>query len=187
MANSSSAKSSSLLAALLIIVSIVVGYLLLTKYWPAYTLAQGQYTNTAATNTRLKNALASSKTFLSTFESQSEQAAMLDLALPVEDPDMANFVSSISALAQASGVTLTNMQISPRNEDFVAADHAIISQEISLNATGNYLSLKDFILRLEEHFRIIDVEEILVSNSGTAGAGTPPLQIQVKLNTYYQQ
>ena len=186
MAENTSAKSYSLLAALLIFVCVIIAYMLMTKYYPNYTLAQGRLTNVQADNVRLKSALDSSASFLSTYKSQGQNSSKINLSLPVKSSDMANFVSSFSALASQSGMALTNFQVSENPENFVS-ENSIQSVDLTAVVSGPYLSFKDFMLRLEQHLRIIDVDKITISGGTAAGAGTPAFQYQVKMRTYYQQ
>ncbi|HEX9503785.1 MAG TPA: type 4a pilus biogenesis protein PilO [Patescibacteria group bacterium] len=184
MAQSSSAKSYSLLAVILILVCIVLGYMIMTGYYPGYTLAQGRVANASADNARLKKALDSSASFLSTYQNQSKNSSLLNLALPVKNSDMANFVSSLSGLATQSGITLANLQVTYSPEVGVA-QNSIRTVDLNMIVSGPYLSFRDFMTRLEEHLRIIDVNKVTFSNA-SGGAGTPALQYQVHMRTYYQ-
>jgi Tfp pilus assembly protein PilO len=113
MANTS-AKTYSFLAAVLVVACLITGYLVMTKYWQEYNLSKTRKVNVEAENTRLTKALQSSVTFLSTFESQKRNIDLVQLALPSDEADVANFINSFSQLATQSGVVLLNLQVSEK-------------------------------------------------------------------------
>ena len=186
MTESSSPKTYSLLVVLLLFVCIFAVYTAATNYWPAYTLAKARLVNAQAENDRAKKALESSVAFLADFQDQEANAALLNLALPKRNSDMANFVSSLSGLAGQSGMTLTNFAINTGAE-INSNENAIKSEDLSVTVSGMYLAFKDLMLRLEEHLRVIDVYHVTLSAGGTTGVGALPLTYSLKLRTYYQQ
>ncbi|MBX4186927.1 MAG: type 4a pilus biogenesis protein PilO [Candidatus Doudnabacteria bacterium] len=186
MTAGSSAKTYSLMAAVLVVGCLIVTYMVLSNVYPAYTLAQGQLTNVKADNARYKQALASSVAFLATYEQQNKNQSTVNLSLPEKNADMADFVSSFSQIATQSGVTLTNLAVTTQPLE-TTVENAIRAEDLTLNASGSYLSFKDFVKRMEEHLRVVDVYHITFSNAGAVGSGTPILHYLVKLRTYYQQ
>jgi Tfp pilus assembly protein PilO len=186
MTQGSSAKSYSLVAAFLVLACLVTIYVIFSKYWNEYTLAKAQYTNTQFENDRLKKALHDSESYLETYENEAGNIEKLSMALPEEDSDMANFISSLSQLATQSSVSLNSFSVATVTST-VPAENAIGVEEITFNVSGSYPAFKDFLNKLQQHLRIVDIYHVTLSSAGSEGVGTPVLQYAVKLRTYYQK
>jgi Tfp pilus assembly protein PilO len=174
--------------ALILVVSILIGgYIIFTRTYPDYQLGAQQVANAATENQNLTEALASVQEFLASYENHKANSELANLTLPARNVDMANLVSSLSRIAGLSGVSLSNFQISNPSTQAVATPNSIQIQKLTLSVTGSYLSFKDFMNRLEEHQRLVDVSAIALNSTESSPVGTPILEYQISLNTYYQQ
>ncbi|MBX4191537.1 MAG: type 4a pilus biogenesis protein PilO [Candidatus Doudnabacteria bacterium] len=185
MTEGRSAKSYSLLSVALIFGCLIVAYFLFTKYWTNYTFAKAQEQNMLVENARLKQALQDSESYLDTFTAEGENISKLKLALPDKDSDMANFVYSVSQLATSSGVALTNFTVST-TQGLESAPNSIAVENLGFNVSGSYLAFQDFLTKLQDHLRLIDIYHITFNGTTTEGSKTPILEYSVKLRTYYQ-
>jgi len=183
-----SVKNYSLIAVTMILLCLVTGYFLVNTYYPNLQQANDAKLRSEQTNADLKQALASEKTFLKTFESQQKNVELANLILPTGSTDMANFVNNLSNLAQASGVSLANFAVNDsQNSDKTPAVNAIQAQDLGFSASGTYLSLKNFLTSLENTSRLMDISKIVLASQDKTNTNNPNLQYQVKLHTYFQQ
>lgn len=187
MVQATAPKTYSLVALILILGCIVGGYMIMTNFWPAYNDTKALQSQAEAESARLNKSLSSVQTFLNTYRDEEKNAARLNLALPNGNADMANFVSSLPQLASASGIVLTNFQVSDTEDDEDQLMYGIVSVDLSLSLAGTYLSFKDFMLRLEKHLRIVDVSNVSLSSGSNTGSASLSLLYQVRLKTYYQK
>ena len=184
--SNSSAKTYSLIAVILIGAFLLAGYFVIYTFLPSYNLANAKYESSQQENARLKTAVNSVQTFLSDFESQQKNVAKVNRALPTGSPDTANFVSNLSQLSQQSAVILSNFQPQAQNlETGNSGSNTIQSLNADFSASSSYPAFQDFLLRLEQNLRLLDVYHISLVGP-TDGLGTA-LQYQVKMRTYYQE
>ncbi len=175
--------TKSLFNVILTIACLVGGYFLYANLYPKYTQASIQLSQAQAEHDRLSNALSTTQDFIQAYHEQAKNAATANLALPDNGPDMANFINNLSDLATQGGVTLNSFQIVESQQS--TALNTITPVDITFNASGSYLSLKDFIFRMQSSLRLIDIYHITVSSQNSGSI--PVLQYQIKLKTYYQQ
>jgi Tfp pilus assembly protein PilO len=175
--------TKSLFNVILTIACLVGGYFLYTNLYPKYTQASIQLSQAQTEHDRLSKALATTQEFIQAYRDQAKNATTANLALPNDGPDMANFINSLSELAGQSGVTLTGFQIVEGQQ--AVPENTINPVDITFNASGSYLSLKDFIFRIQSNLRLTDIYHVTVSSQNSGNI--PILQYQIKLKTYYQQ
>lgn len=185
-----SSRTKSIIAGGLVIALVGLAYFLFVSILPAYNAAKGDLTNVKADHERLNNALASVQTFVSSYESQSKDIVKANLALPKKSVDLPNFLTDLQQMSNASGVTLSNLQtsdITPATGQPTLAN-AIEAVDISLIASANFASLNDFLLRLENSLRLIDVYHITIrADQKGDQSSVPLLQYQIKMYIYYQK
>src|SRR3990167_9833493 len=104
-------KSRTILGIILLIILFGLGYFFTTPQWHKYQAAKAQLKMTEDQNAQLTQTLSHVQAFLDSFRSHQQEAAIAGLALPVEDPDYANFVSSIGDLSAASGIAIENLSV----------------------------------------------------------------------------
>jgi len=170
--------------AILVIACLGVGYFVTSPQWTKYSLGKDKLVGAQNDNQHYKQALASMQNFLDKYKNYASQVPTVNLALPAKSFDLPNFASSMSNLAKASGVVLSNFSIqdaiSPTQKNPV--ENSIQTVLVSLSAVGTYPSFKDFILRLEQHLRIVDIGHVSIR-----GDSTGQVQYQINLQTYYQK
>lgn len=180
--NSSIAKSSLLTLVILGIAAIAVGLYWAKPQWAAYSQASTMLQEEEAKNAQLEQTLNSINAFLDAYDKQEPNIETVNLALPVKSLKEADFVSSLGQLAQASGIVLSNLQMTASSSvEKIAPANTINAQKISFTATGSYASFNDFVLRLESHLRLMDIHHVSVKQDESG-----QLDYQVDLTTYYQ-
>lgn len=180
--NSSIAKSSLITIVILGIVVIAVGLYWAKPQWTSYSQANTMLQEEEAKNVRLEETLNSITSFLEAYDKQEPNISTVNLALPVKSLKEAEFVSSLGQLAQASGIVLSNLQMSASGTaEKIAPPNTIQTQKITFTATGSYAAFNDFVLRLESHLRLIDIHHVSVKQDESG-----QLDYLVDLTTYYQ-
>lgn len=170
------------IALILIIACFAVGYFFTTPQWSNYTLGKTELATVQASNQDLTTALASVQSFLDEYQTRQKDAAKASLALPLKSSDMANFAATMGDLARSANVLLSNISIQEPPTSSKTGNNAIQVVPLTLTASGSYASFKDFMIRLEDHLRIVDVGHISLK-ADDAGL----INYQINLQTYYQK
>lgn len=110
-----------------------------------------------------------------------EKATVLDAAAP-NDPQLAQFILQVQDSANASGIEW--LAISPSPPAGNAAVPGLSEVSISMNVTGGYFQVQDFIVRLETLSRAVKIGTLNLS----AGAGTsttsPELTVAMSMKMF---
>ncbi len=178
-------KSIASVAVLLIVACFGLAYFVTTQQWTKHKQEQAKLTSLQADNQKLTDALASIKNFLTSYDSNKKSTADVSLALPVRSADLANFTSSVGDLAKSAGVVLSNITINDSNAGAApktAPDNSIQVVPITLLASGSYASFKDFMIRLEEHLRLVDISHVAMKSNDNG-----LIQYDINLQTYFQK
>lgn len=177
-------QSKIVAGALLLVACLGVGYFYTNQQWVAYNQAKSEVVLKQAQQQQLNEALSSVQAFISAYKSRLSDASMVELALPAKTSDLPNLLSSVEEMAKASGVALSNFQISEPTTATgkPAAENSIQTQSINLAASGSYASFVNFMTRLQSNLRLMDLEHVTV-NSDESGQ----LQYNISLKTYYQK
>ncbi len=176
-------RSKIITGFILVIACFALAYLLATPQWDKYKIAKNQLEVAVEQEQQLSESLAAIDSFVNTFNNSSTSVGITNQALPPRDSDTAGFVSSLSALAGQSGVVLGDMQFEEQaSNDKQAAPNSIRVIKVNMTASGTYLSFKDFMLRLENHLRLVDVQKITLASDDSG-----VLRYQLILTTYYQK
>ena len=179
---SNSLQSKVILGLILVIGCFGVAYFFTTPQWSRYSAAKANLERKQTEKEQLTTALNSMQTFISQFNGQKDNLEKVNLALPAKSADLPNLLTSLSALAQASGMTLSNFTIAESSSsDKPAPVNSIQTAKINLTASGSFESFKDFIIRLETDLRLIDIENV------TLKAENEQIQYVINLRTYYQK
>ncbi len=181
-----SIQNKSLVSIGLAIICLAVGYYTYSTLLPEYNSAKALKAQAESENQRLTKALDSIQQFLVDYERVSKNAQNIDLLLPTDNSDLANFINNLSSLAQASNVTLAGLQLSNDIPE-KAPENSIQPVEIGFTSSGSYLAVKDFISKLQNNLRLMDIQSIVLNSPSQPGPGTSILEFQIKLKTYYQQ
>jgi hypothetical protein len=179
-----SIQNRSLVAVGLVFICAAAAYYVYSNLWPEYTAAKSQLTAVKSENDNLTKAFSSMQDFIETYDGIGSRAANADLFLPTKNPDLSNFINNLASIAAQSGVTLSGFQTT--DAPLKAPNNAIQSLDVSFTSSGSYLSMKAFLLNMQNNLRLMDIYSVSM-NAAQASAGTPILQFQVKLRTYFQQ
>lgn len=133
----------------------------------------------------------------------------LDEALP-DAPRIPELLANLDYLTKQSGVVLEGLQLTtpdaatapkeppsggPKEggEEVKPAGPKTAKIEIDMEITGNYATLKTFILNVEQNLRLLDIDALLfgpvekpVFGEGAESASPGSQGFTVKLSTYYQ-
>ena len=179
-----------LIITLIIIICAVASVLVLS--WPTF----GQYKNLSIEKQQKEKELKDLENYISYLQSISAQLkdfspqlAKIDQALITDDysPNLFNFVQK-SALN--SGVRLESIGMGKTAT--IKESKNILSRETNVRVSGEYPSLKNFIITLEKNARIIELTDISLSanNSGSvaiqqkAKVGVPAMDLNIKVYSY---
>lgn len=111
------------------------------------------------------------------FQSELES---LRAAIP-EQADLAGVLLSIDEAARASGVSFVSFSAS---EPAGADSFGLSPISVQINGDGGYFQVLDFLNRLNRIHRIVVVEQLSLSATGTDDLGPPRLTWNVALSTY---
>jgi Tfp pilus assembly protein PilO len=177
-----SLQSKIILGLILIIGCFAVAYFFMTPQWTRYSQAQATLKAKQAESMQLNQALNSLQAFVATFNDHQKDLAKVNLALPAGSSDLPNMLTSLSTLAQASGLTLSNFTLEQgTGSEKPAPANTIQTARINMTATGSFESFKDFMVRLETDLRITDVDHVTIK------AENSQIQYDITLRTYYQK
>lgn len=179
----SSLKSSTIIGGVLLLMCFAAAYFLTKPQWDNYSVLHAQVVQAKSEQAKLQQDLSALQNFLNDYQSHSKDVSTANLALPVKDADTADFVGALGDLAKAAGVALEDFQMTEKSViGKPSPDNTIQALEINLTAAGSYPSFKDFMMRLENHLRLVDIEHISVK-ADDAGQ----IEYQVTMRTYYQK
>lgn len=175
-------KTQSLVLTTLVVASLIVGYFVTVPFWRKLSVARAELTRAQLDQTNLKSAQSELQAFLNKYESLSDQAKLAAKALP-SAPESAVLLASIEQLANAAGVALSSINVidsAPTGAEPPA--FSVIPHEVSIDGSGSYFSFRDFLSRLENHLRIVDLRTIDFSVDEAFN-----LQFQMQVRAYYQK
>ncbi len=180
----SSLQSSTIRLIFMVVVCFAVGFFALKPQWEVNVERRAALAIAQEQHDQNKKSLESVQNFLKDYDQHNTDVTTTNLALPVKDVDAGNFVSGLGDLAKASGITLSNLQINPTSTavDQTPIANSIQTQGINFTASGSYPAFKDFILRLENHLRLVDIKRVTLKEDDSG-----LIEYQIELTTYYQQ
>lgn len=153
-------KSKSTLA-VLVIVSVAVAYFLLVPEVSKLGSNQRTLTSAKAQNQEFLRTSSDLQTFLGKYESLSNKVEITSSALPARNPDVPILIGSLEELAKLSGLTLISIGVDENPErDKIIPQLSLAELQIQLSVSGSYPAFKDYLLRLENHLRLVDVQEL---------------------------
>ncbi|HTL39705.1 MAG TPA: type 4a pilus biogenesis protein PilO [Methylomirabilota bacterium] len=169
----------------LLIACFLAAYFLALPRWNKYQLSIAQLHDAQAQNDQLNQSLSSLQSFLDTYNSHAQDRVLASQALPTQNVDTADLLTGIDALAKASGVNLKSLELGSSSNSAAQkaiVPNSIVTQPITMTLDASYPAFKDFITRLQNHLRLIDIQSVSfkIDDAGL-------LQFDVILKTYYQQ
>lgn len=178
-----SLQSKVLVGVLLFLACIGVGYFFTSEQWSAYQLSKSQLAQKQAEQQQLNEAISQAQNFVNEYDTKAKDAPLVNLAIPAKDADLSNLIATLGDLAKSSGLTLSNFSINdvlPLEGE--VRDNSIMTQQVRLDASGNYASFKDFLLRLQTSARIMDVDQVSAKADDSG-----QVEYQITLRAYYQK
>jgi len=167
---------------LLLIACLGVGYFFTLSTYNNYQTEKQLLHQSQQRNGTLEQGKNRLEQFLGSYEERKADKSILDRALPVGNADIPNILAGIGDLAASSGVSLTTFQIDEPVTTEGVPPNTIQTVIVNLGGGATYASFEDFIVRLEQHLRIMDIQRInLVSQEGGI------MQYQLSLKTYFQK
>ncbi len=98
--------------------------------------------------------------------------ARVEAFLP-DSVDNVQLILDLNALAQRSGITLSNFDISESQQEqegdriLLESESPVESLDLSVSATGNYASFKTFLAGAELSLRPLDLVDLTIADSAT--------------------
>lgn len=168
-----------------VVVGIALAYFLLAPAIKNFGSIQRTLALAKDQNQELKQASSDLQTFLDKYQSlsESDKVEIASFALPSTHPNTPVLLGSLEELAKLSGLTLISMSVDENPEkDKTAPQLSLAELQIQLSVSGSYPAFKDYLLRLENHLRLIDLQEMNFKvEEGTNAT------YQLLLKAYYQK
>ncbi|MCA1841558.1 MAG: type 4a pilus biogenesis protein PilO, partial [Actinobacteria bacterium] len=109
-----------------------------------------------------------------------ERATVLDAAAP-NDPQLAQFILQVQDAANASGIEWISVSPTPP----VASSVPGLSEiALTMNVTGGYFQVQDFLVRLETLSRAVKVGTIGLTAGATTSVTSPTLNIALAMKMF---
>ena len=187
MAKGSSLRFVSLIASLAILIACLIFYSLLLK--PAYNEVNQLRGDLASKSELVKDqrrVVEKVKELLDQYPSLSGPRQTISLAIPNRE-EYPTLITQVNGLAHAAGLILQSLSLATQTFTQAATVAGpslpvVGIIQMSLETSGSYQSLKNFIQTLETNIRIMD----LVSFSINPLSGSGNYNYNLVVNTYYQ-
>jgi len=171
-------STKTYLGAALIAVGTIMFWMLTL---PAYDQVMNLRSALADRNSILDNRTAiinNIKTLTKQYADRSADIQRFSNLVPA-DKGTAELVSTIEAMANQSGITLTGLSLAGSQNP---TQNAYVPQPIDMSLTGTYPSFRTFLSLLETNLRIMDV---ISMNINQTTVNSSNLGFQIKANAYY--
>lgn len=178
-------QSKSLASIILIIIALILGYFVVMPRWTSYSEARTQLAAEKDTQEQLKKAQSDITAFLAEYNQHTSEAALINGVLPLSETQIQNVLKSLEDLTKGSGISLGQLTVENRPDTDISAaqPNAIQPMDLSLSVTGEYPAFKDFLVRLENTLRIVDVKSVTISTDQESNKN----KYDLKFRTYYQK
>ncbi len=179
-----SLQSKVITGGVLLLVCLGVGYFFTLPQWENYSGSRALLAQKQEEGKTISEGINSVDGFVKNYSDQKADQPTVNLAMPAKTSDAPNLLQNISDLARLSGMNLMNLQIdeSSSTTGKITIDNTLQTQKITMMASGTYPSFRDFVFRLQNNLRLIDIDHI------TAKADENLLIIyQINLRAYYQK
>lgn len=177
-------KSKGIVVLALILASLISAYFVVFANYQAMAQAKAELLRVNQDKENLDHSLKLLESFLDKYRSLSKEAKLAKLALPTSS-EPALLLGEIEQLAKLSGILISSVNFidSPEAEIKKLSSNSVVSTEAQLSISGNYFSFRDFLDRLENHIRIIDLQLVSIS----VEEKNNNYQYEIKFKTYYQK
>lgn len=175
-------QAKTLISTILVIACLAIGYFLVWPKWGEYQLSTEELVSVQQRKTQIEEAQQKLQSFLESFEQQQGRVDEMNLVLPIKDVAMHLVLNDLDRWARSSGVALADLAPVERNEALISASaNTIQYQQLRLNASGSYPSLKNFVTLMESNQRLFDISDISI----VSDVETPVMSIGVRV--YFQK
>lgn len=176
-------KSKALTVIILLLAILLVGYFFVMPQWQKYSLNRDVLKQVRLEQEDLKQAQASLASFLDEYDNLISKKVLTDQTLPVGSVSFPSIMASLEKMAQDSFLALGGMQVKAKGSTAPRVlENALDYSDVELSLVGSYPSFRNFLLLLESHMRIIDVQSVSFQVDESDS-----VQFQVVLRTYYQK
>jgi hypothetical protein len=179
-----SLQSKVITGGILFLACLIVGYFFTLPQWEAYSASRLLLAQKQEEAKQINDAMTSAEAFVKSYAEQKSDLATVNLAMPAKNSDAPNLLQNIADLARLSGMSLMNLQIDEvvAGANKTVSENTIQTQKLTMMASGTYPSFRDFVFRLQNNLRIIDVDHVTAKADENA-----VVQYQINLRTYYQK
>lgn len=183
--DTSSLKSKNFIIFGLIILLTAGGFLALKPKWQAFSSSKVKLNGLVAEETRLNEIKTKFQTFLKGYKDHEQDANRANQALPLKESDLPNVLANIEQLSQASGLSLGEIGFESsgtgESKEKQPAEYSIQVVPLVIIATGSFASLQNFLTKVENYLRLMDVLSIDMQAEDSAS-----ITYQIRLRVYYQ-
>lgn len=174
----------SIITILLVTVSLLALYFFVLPEWNKLNDKKAKFAQAEQEQQRLLAAQQDLENFLAKFQSLSDEAYILEHALPLKQPEFSQILAGLDEMAQASGLVPGSINFTTPSESQAkqATSNSIQTQEVLFSASGSYQGFINFLLRAENSLRIIDILNVDFKTEDDTGTST----FNLKFLTYYQ-
>lgn len=180
-------QSKIAIGVMLLLACIGVGYFFTAAQWSSYNETKAVVAQKEKQQAELNEALSSVQAFTAAYKARLSDVSTVNLALPPKSGDLPNLLTSVEEMAKAAGVALSNFQITDSANLTGAGvkpalENSIQTQKIDMVASGSYASFVNFMMRLQNNLRIMDVDHVTVKADENG-----QLTYDIHMRAYYQK
>jgi len=179
MTISRSSRTSVIIIVILLLAAVT--YFFLIPQWGNLSSKQKEINDLRKQTENLKKTQKQLDDFVAKYKTLQEQVNTVNNTLPLEHADTPRLLANVEELSKLSGLRLTDIQIKEADADLPGQSTSVVEQEISIRLIGSYPAFQDFVLRLENNLRLMDV---LSANLRT-DAENANLVYELRVKTYY--
>ena len=168
------------IAVTLFIILLLIFFLVVPEYNTFETLQTQLGETTAEYNAEFVyyNAIANTYDQL---QSHQDDISKIDDALP-QDPTLGNTIYILQEAAKQNGLILKDLSLSKSSSNSSATSGGGVTNIVfSMDLTGNYSSLGNFIISLEKSSRIFEITSI---SFGSASGSVSSFSLQIQTQSY---
>lgn len=174
--------SRSLIATLMVLLTIILGFFVVKPRWVNYKETRTTVASAQAEADSLKQAQDQVNRYLEEFNQHSADAKLLNTALPLNQAQIENVLSNLSAIAAQNGIALGTLDTDSIPDSLGTQSFSITPVILKLTIKGTFASFRSFMQSLERSLRVMDVTTINVQTSDTG-----ELTFNLEFRTYYQK
>ena len=168
--------------AILGLACLLLAYFVVYPQWTTLSASRSKLAQAQAEQETLRQAETQVSNFLAEFNDLNDKKLIADDALPSKDIKLPAILGAIDELTKASGLAIGSVSVVEPQDKVASAPNTVDTVNLEVNVSGSFPAFKNFLLRLENHLRISDIENITLQMQEEGS-----ITYQVKLKTYYQR